>query len=68
MLLPPSHLPALTAGWDFLTPQYLVLSPHQQILSLEIPRHLPGGVQGEVEWGPEQPGLVPNLEVGVPAW
>jgi len=28
--------------------------------------HVPGGVQGQVEWGPGQPGLV-HLEVGGPA-
>ena len=28
---------------------------------------IPGGVQGQVEWGPEQPGLVLNVEVGGPA-
>ena len=28
---------------------------------------IPGGVQGQVGWGPEQPGLVPGLEVGGPA-
>jgi len=27
----------------------------------------PGGVQGQVGWGPGQPGLVLNVEVGVPA-
>ena len=26
-----------------------------------------GGVQDQVGWGPEQPGLVPDLEVGGPA-
>ena len=25
---------------------------------------IPGGVQGQVEWGPGQPGLVLNVEVG----
>ena len=25
---------------------------------------IPGGVQGQVVWGPGQPGLVPHLEVG----
>jgi len=25
---------------------------------------VPGGVQGQVGWGPGQPGLVPDLEVG----
>jgi len=25
-----------------------------------------GGVQGQVGWGPGQPGLVPDLKVGVP--
>ena len=28
---------------------------------------IPGGIQGEVEWGPGQHGLVPDLEVGGPA-
>ena len=28
---------------------------------------IPGGVQGQVGWGPEQPGLVLNVEVGGPA-
>jgi len=28
---------------------------------------IPGGVQGQVGWGPGQPGLV-NGEVGGPAW
>ena len=28
---------------------------------------VPGGVQGEVGWGPGQPGLVLNVEVGGPA-
>ena len=28
---------------------------------------IPGGVQGQVGWGPGQPGLVPDLEVGGPA-
>jgi len=28
---------------------------------------IPGGVQGQVGWGPEQPGLVLNMEVGGPA-
>ena len=28
---------------------------------------IPGGVQGWVGWGPEQPGLVLNGEVGGPA-
>ena len=28
---------------------------------------VPGGVQGQVGWGPGQPGLV-NGEVGGPAW
>ena len=28
---------------------------------------LPGGVQGQVGWGPGQPGLVLNVEVGGPA-
>ena len=27
----------------------------------------PGGVQGQVGWGPGQPGLVLNVEVGGPA-
>jgi len=31
-------------------------------------RPVPGGVQGRVGWGPEQPGLVLNVEVGDPAW
>ena len=25
-----------------------------------------GGVQGQVGWGPGQPGIVPDLKVGVP--
>ena len=29
--------------------------------------HVPGGVQGQVGWGPGQPGLVLNVEVGGPA-
>jgi len=28
---------------------------------------IPGGVQGQVEWGSGQPGLVPDPEVGGPA-
>lgn len=28
---------------------------------------LPGGVQGQVRWGPGQPGLTLNVEVGSPA-
>ena len=28
---------------------------------------IPGGVQGQVGWGAEQPGPVPDLEVGGPA-
>jgi len=28
---------------------------------------IPGGVQGQVGWGPGQPGLVFNVEVGSPA-
>ena len=28
---------------------------------------VPGGVQDQVGWGPGQPGLVPDLEVGSPA-
>ena len=28
---------------------------------------IPGGVQGRVGWGPGQPGLVLNVEVGGPA-
>ena len=28
---------------------------------------IPGGVQDQVGWGPEQPGLVLNVEVGGPA-
>ena len=28
---------------------------------------VPGGIQGQVEWGPGQPGLVLNGEVGSPA-
>ena len=28
----------------------------------------PGGVQDQTGWSPVQPGLVPDLEVGVPAW
>jgi len=28
----------------------------------------PGGVQGQVGWGPEQPSLVLNVEVGSLAW
>jgi len=28
----------------------------------------PGGVQGQVRWGPGQPGLVLDMEVGGPAW
>ena len=28
---------------------------------------VPGGVQGQVGWGPRQPGLVLNVEVGDPA-
>ena len=29
---------------------------------------IPGGVQGKVGWGPGQPGLVLDMEVGGPAW
>jgi len=29
---------------------------------------IPGGVQGQVGWGPGQPGLVLNVEVGGRAW
>jgi len=29
---------------------------------------IPGGVQGQVGWGPGQPGLVLNVEVGSPAY
>ena len=28
---------------------------------------IPGGVQGQVGWGPRHPGLVLNVEVGGPA-
>jgi len=28
--------------------------------------HLPGGVQDQVGWGPRQPSLVPDLEIGGP--
>ena len=28
---------------------------------------VPGGVQGQVGWGPGQPGLVLNVEIGGPA-
>ena len=28
---------------------------------------VPEGVQGQIEWGPGQPGLVPDLEVSGPA-
>ena len=28
---------------------------------------VPGGVQGQVRWGPGQPGLVLDMEVGLPA-
>jgi len=28
---------------------------------------IPGGVQGQAGWGPGQPGLVLNVEVGGPA-
>ena len=28
---------------------------------------IPGGVEGQVGWGPGQPGLVLNVEVGGPA-
>jgi len=28
---------------------------------------IPGGVQGRAGWGPGQPGLVLDMEVGVPA-
>ena len=28
---------------------------------------IPGGVQGQVGWGPGQPGLVLNAEIGSPA-
>ena len=28
---------------------------------------IPGGVQGQVEWGPGQPGLVLDMEFGGPA-
>jgi len=29
---------------------------------------IPGGVQGQVGWGPGQPGLVLHVKVGGPAW
>ena len=29
--------------------------------------HIPGGVEGQVGWGPGQPGLEPDLEIGGPA-
>jgi len=29
---------------------------------------VPGGVQDEFGWGPGQPGLAPDLEVGGPAY
>ena len=29
---------------------------------------IPGGVEGQVGWGPGQPGLVLNVEVGGPAF
>ena len=29
---------------------------------------IPGGVQGQVEWGPGQPGLVINVETHGPAY
>ena len=37
----------------------------------EVPREVvdgpvPGGIQGQVGWGPGQPGLVLNMEVGGP--
>ena len=28
---------------------------------------IPAGVQGQVGWGPGQPGLVLNVEVGIPS-
>jgi len=28
---------------------------------------VPGGVQGQIGWGPEQPGLALNVEIGGPA-
>ena len=31
------------------------------------PPPVPGGIQGQVGWGPGQPGLVLNVEVGGPA-
>ena len=38
---------------------------------MRLPRELwcpiPGGAQGQVGWGPGQPGLVLNVEVGGPA-
>ena len=34
--------------------------PREAVDALSIP----GGVQGQVGWGPGQPGLVPDLEVG----
>ena len=29
---------------------------------------IPGGIQGQVGWGPGQPGLLLNVEVGDPAY
>jgi len=34
---------------------------------LWMPPSIPGGVQGQVGWGPGEPGLVLNVEVGGPA-
>jgi len=36
-------------------------------LDVRKSRSMSGGVQGQAGWGPRQPGLVSNVEVGVPA-
>ena len=38
--------------------------PREVVNALSIP----GGVQGRVGWGPGQPGLVLDMEVGSPAY
>ena len=35
--------------------------------SSELTWSIPGGVQGQAGWGPGQPGLVLDMEVGGPA-